>query len=342
MRPMAHDHAHEDHGHDRAGRAHDHHDHARDHGHDHGHDGHDHAHDPLELARRTPARKLKLALALTAGFMVVELAAGLLTHSLALLSDAGHMLTDSGALGLALVAQRIADRPRTRLFTFGFRRAEIVAALLNGVVLGVSAFWISVEAVRRLDAGPEIHGAPMFVVATLGLLVNLASAWVLGSGDRHNANTRAALAHVLSDAAGSVAAMVAGALVTWVGWRRADPIASFAISALILWGAWRLLRGSVEVLMETTPKGLDAAAIERTVRETPGVRGVHDLHVWSISDGFPIVTVHVVLDGTSHGTDVVRAVSRRLREAHQIEHATVQPEAPEEALVPVESIRRRG
>ena len=299
---------------------------------------HDHGHD---VERSAPARKLWIALLLTAGFMVVEIVFGVLAHSLALLSDAGHMLTDAGALGLALVAQRIADRPRTRLYTFGFRRAEILAALVNGGVLGVSAVWVMVEAVRRLRVPPEVHGGWMLAVATTGLAVNLLAAWTLSRGRESNANVRAALAHVIADAAGSVAAMAAGALVLGLGWLRADPVVSIGISVLILWGAWRLVRGSMATLMETTPRGIDLKALEATIAETPGVASVHDLHVWSISDGFPIVSVHVVLDGESHGVDVVRAVGARLHEHHAIEHATVQPEAPSHDVVPEERLRRR-
>jgi cobalt-zinc-cadmium efflux system protein len=301
------------------------------------HHGHEH-----HAAPSAPARKLWSALLLTAGFMVVEVVAGVLAHSLALLSDAGHMLTDAGALALALVAQRIAERPRTRLYTFGFRRAEILAALVNGAVLGVSAVWVIVEAVRRLHEPPQVHGAWMLAVATMGLAINLLAAWILSRGKESNANVRAALAHVVSDAAGSVAAMAAGVLVVGFGWLRADPVASIAISLLILWGAWRLVRGSMRTLMETTPPGIDLKELETTIAETPGVASVHDLHVWSISEGFPIVSVHVVLDGQNHGVDVVRAVGARLRERHAIEHATVQPEAPPSRdVVPEARLRRK-
>ena len=312
---------------------HAHHD--EDHDHDHGGHAHDHA------GRETPARKLWFALVLTVSFMAVEVAFGFVSHSLALLSDAGHMLTDAGALGLALFAQRVADRPRTALHTFGYRRAEILAALVNGAVLGVSAVWVIVEAVRRFREPPDVQGGWMLAVASTGLAVNLLAAWILSRGKTHNANVRAALGHVLADAAGSVAAMVAAGLVLGLGWRRADPVVSVLISLLILWGAWRLVRGSMRTLMETTPDGHDVQAIERTIRETAGVSDVHDLHVWSISDGFPLVSVHVVLDGKAHGVDVAREVGARLQKTHHITHATVQPEAPiHDDLVPASSLRR--
>lgn len=286
-------------------------------------------------------RPLAISFGLILAFFVVEAVAGVMTGSLALLSDAGHMLTDAGALALALVAQNLAARARTERHTFGYRRAEILAALINGAVLGASAIWIIIEAARRFHEPREILGVPMLVVAGLGLLVNLIAAWLLAHGGHGNINTRAAAAHVLSDAAGSVAAIVAAALVLAFGWYIADPIASIVISLLILWGAWRLVREAVEVLMEGTPPGVDPGALEEVIRSAPGVASLHDLHVWCISDGFPVVTVHVVLDGSGHGTDVSRAVARRIQERFGIEHVTVQPEPPATKIVPVTALTRR-
>ncbi len=302
--------------------------HPHDHSHDgHSHEGHSHA------SASTPKRPLIIALALTGSFLIVEAVAGWMTGSLALLSDAGHMLTDAGALGLALFAQVLAARTRTGVRTFGFRRAEILAALINGSVLGVSAVWVIVEALRRLSDPHDIQGAAMMIVAFIGLIVNVISAWVLSREAKTNTNMRAAYLHVLADAAGSIAAIVAGALVLWLGWKWADSAASIAISMLILWGAWRLVRDSVHVLMEGAPTGVDAALLEKTILSTQGVASLHDLHLWTITDGFPLLTVHVVLDGASHGTDVARAVAIRVRDAHGIDHVTVQPEAPAAGLV---------
>lgn len=320
------------------GREHEHHDHGEGHG-----GGHGHEHGPSAFSR-TPARRLLIALVLTATFLVVEAVVGWFSHSLALLSDAGHMLTDAGALLLALVAQRVADRPRTEAHTFGFRRAEILAALLNGIVLGGSAVWVIVEAIRRFSQPQAVAGGWLMATASAGLVVNLVAAWVLGSGTKEsNANVRAAYAHVIADAAGSVAAMIAGVLVLAFGWFVADPIVSIVISLMILWGAFGLVRGSLGVLMETTPTGIDTAEIAQTIRSVAGVTDLHDLHVWSISEGFPLVTVHVVLDGAAHGADVSRRVSDRIRSVHGIEHVTVQPEAPESShLVPAERLRRKA
>lgn len=295
----------------------------------HGEHAHAHTHD----LRDTPTRRLAIALVLTAGFMIAEVVTGWLSGSLALLSDAGHMLTDAGALALAVIAQGIAQRERSDQRTFGYRRAEILAALANGVVLGATSIGIVVEAIRRLRAPPEVHGLPVLVVAAIGLVVNVVSARILSGAGRTNANVRAAAAHVTADAAGSVAAILAGLFVWAFAWPIADPILSVVISALILWSAWKLVREAVDVLMEGAPRGIDFDRIERTIAETPGVAEVHDLHVWSISEGFPVVTVHVVLDGRHHGTEVAGAVAARIRRAHGIEHVTVQPEAPTPPLV---------
>jgi cobalt-zinc-cadmium efflux system protein len=275
--------------------------------------------------------------------MLVEVVAGLLTHSLALLSDAGHMLTDSGSLVLAVIAQRIASKPRTRLYTFGFRRAEILAALINGVLLIVTAVVIVFEAIERLGDPPKIHGGPMLGVAITGLCVNIAAALVLGLHHHSNANVRAALAHVISDALGSVASIVAALCVLYLNLPQADAIASLFIAVLIGFGALFLVRDTASVLMESVPLGVDLAELERVVRETSGVADLHDLHAWGISDGFAAVTVHVVLDGSAHGTDVAHAVGERVKERFGIAHVTVQPESPpsSEQLLPVERLLRR-
>ncbi len=293
------------------------------HGHGHGHDGHGHG----DLSD-APTRALGTALGLTATFMVAEALAGLWSGSLALLADAGHMLADSGALVLALVAQRWASRPRTLRSTFGHRRAEVLAAFVNGVVLALAAAWIVVEAAERWFAPQQIHGVGMLLTAVAGLLVNLAAAGVLMRAHGRTINVRAALAHVLLDALGSVGAMTAGVLVTFFGILRADAGVSVAIAILVAYGGWRVLRETTGILLEAAPESVDVQAVERTILECDGVGSLHDLHVWRISDRFDAVTVHVILERGAHGVDVCRRVADALRATHGLTHTTVQPEAP--------------
>jgi cobalt-zinc-cadmium efflux system protein len=319
------------------------HDHGSPHDHDHapvskgaavlpggGHD-HDHHHD----LKSSPLSRLAWAFAITAAFMLVEAGVGWWSKSLALLADAGHMLSDAAALALAIFAQKVAAQTRTRARTYGFRRAEVLAAFANGIALAVTAIWIFIEAASRWRDPPAIQGMAMTVTAALGLVVNLVAAVMLGVGGHgHNVNTRAALAHVLTDALGSVGAILAGVLVLGFGWNRADPLVSAMIGVLVLWGGYRLVRDTSRVLMEGSPVEIDIANLEQTLRAVPGVAGFHDLHVWSISDGFDVLTVHVVLARGYHGTEVVEAVTRALREKHKLDHCTVQPEpAREEQLI---------
>jgi cobalt-zinc-cadmium efflux system protein len=312
---------------------HDHHD-SHAHGHDHD-DAHAHAH------RDAPVRKLAIALGLTASFFVAEALVGWRYGSLALLADAGHMLSDAGALGLALYAQRIAGRERTRHRTFGFRRAEVLAAFVNGVALGAASLAIVVEAVRRWRSPPPLEGRAVLVTAVLGLAVNIAAAFVLARGDSHNLNTRAALAHVMADAIGSVGAILAALAVIFFGWMRADPAISIGIALLLAYGAWHLVSSTVSVLMEGAPASVNLQALETCVRETPGVHDVHDLHAWTISEGFHALTVHVVLATGYHGTDVAQDVSRRIRESFPVDHVTVQPERKPPSLIPPDTLRRK-
>jgi|SRR5579871_566335 len=307
---------------------------------------HHHHHEPSATSgpgHANPRRRLIIALALTAAFMVVEVLAGLWSGSLALLSDAGHMLTDVGALGLAIWAQKLGERPRSDRKTFGYRRAEILAAAANNVVLGVASVAVIVEAIRRFAEPHPIQAGPMLIVAGAGLGINLLSAWILSGGAGSDLNLRAAAAHVAADAAGSVAAMVAAVLILTLGWTASDPVASILISLLILFGAWRLLREATNVLMEGVPPGVDLAALERVAGETPGVREVHDLHVWSIVGDAPVITAHVVLLPGAHGVEVARDVGRRLEHDVPGSHVTVQPEAspPGADLLPPGNLTRR-
>jgi cobalt-zinc-cadmium efflux system protein len=314
-----------------AGGARDEHDHDHDHDHkyedEHDHDHHGHGHDHAEHLRGTPLRRLGIAFALTASFMFVEAIVGWMSNFLALVADAGHMLSDAAALALAIFAQRIATQTQTRARTYGFRRAEVLAAFANGIALGLTAIWIFIESAQRWRSPVEVQGMPGTITAIVGLVVNIVAAVVLGGGaGGHNINTRGAFAHVVTDMLGSVGAIAAGALVWAFGWNRADPAISAAIGVLVLWSGVRLVLETSRVLMEGSPIEIDLAHLEETLRGVPGVADFHDLHVWSISDGFDVLTVHVVLDQGYHGTDVVAAVTRRLRERHKLEHCTIQPE----------------
>jgi cobalt-zinc-cadmium efflux system protein len=279
-----------------------------DHGHDdgHGHGGHHHHHVPSADA---DLRWLALALGLIAGFMVVEVVAGVLASSLALLSDAAHMLTDAAAIGLALFAARLAARPAAGRFTFGLGRAEILSAQVNGAALLVLAGVIAIEAIRRLFAPPEVDGAFVVAVGLAGAVVNVAAAWALGRAERRSLNVEGARQHVLTDLYASLGAAAAGAAVLLGGWDRADGVAALFVSLLMLRSGWGLLRDSGRVLLEGAPKGLDPDAIGRAMAAEPGVLEVHDLHVWEVTSGFPAIAAHVMVPAG----DDCHAVRRRLQ-----------------------------
>ena len=299
--------------------------------------GHDHAH----AHGGAPGRALGIALALTASFAVVEAVVGWLSSSLALIGDAGHMVSDAAALLIALYAVRLARRERTARATYGFRRAEILAAALNAAALAVLAVMITRAAIERWTHPAEVAGRGVMIAAAIGLVVNIVAARLLHGSSRESVNARAAYLHVLGDALGSVGALVSGALVTFFGWNRADSAVSIAISAILLWGAWQLLRDTTNVLMEGAPPSLDVAAIERAIRGVSGVESVHDLHVWSITQGVPALTAHIVLSHGRHGVGVAMEVARVLRNDFGIEHSTIQPEAgPDPGLVKI--LRRKS
>ncbi|MCU1457678.1 MAG: cation transporter, partial [Actinomycetia bacterium] len=253
-------------------------------------DGHGHAAD-------ASGRALLVAFGLNAAFLVVEVVGGLAFGSLALLADAAHMLTDVAALGLAIGAQRMALRPATNRHTYGFRRMEVLAAQANAAVLLLVSVWIVYESIARLRSPGTVDGGGMLVVAILGLIVNLVSAAVLVRAHDRTLNVRGAVLHLLSDAAGSSAAIVAAVLILAFGWERADPIASLAVTALIVVGAFTLLRQTYHVLLEGTPKGINPADIERALASEADVTAVHHLHVWNLASDEVALSAHVVLEG---------------------------------------------
>jgi cobalt-zinc-cadmium efflux system protein len=258
--------------------------------------------------------------------MVAEIVGGILTGSLALLADAGHMLSDIAALALALFAAWVAARPADQRWTYGHARAEILAALAQGVALVAVALIIAFEAVERLGAPQSVRGLGMLLVATGGLAVNVAALLILNPGRSHSLNVRGAWLHVLSDALGSVGAMGAGALIWLFGWYWADPAASLAICALVLYSAWHLIREALDILMEAAPRGLDVGEVERSLSALDGVRSVHDLHVWSVGHGQIALSCHLVVPQDGRCTPLLAEVYNMLGARFDIDHATIQVE----------------
>jgi len=291
-----------------------------------GHDGSvDHlSHDHLATAGAN-SRRLVATLVLAAAYMVAEVVGGLLTGSLALLADAGHMLSDVGALAFSVLAIRIAQRPSNLRKTYGYHRAEVLAAFINAATLVGISLTIIIEAVRRLREPIEVQGAPMLAVAVGGLLVNLAGLWILSGGKDQSLNLKGAWLHVLTDALGSVQAIVAGLLIWRLGWTWTDPVASILIGLLVAYSGWSLLREATNVLMEAAPGHLDVAEIEAQIRALLGVREVHDLHVWTITSGFVALSTHVIaVPGAP--ADLLWRIRDLLQQRFSIEHTTIQIE----------------
>jgi cobalt-zinc-cadmium efflux system protein len=282
---------------------------------------HDHSHAPSADADH---RWLLVALAIIAAFMALEVAAGFVADSLALLSDAAHMLTDAGAIVIALYAARLAARPPGGRFTFGLGRAEILSAQANGAALLVLAGVIAVEAIRRLSSPPEVEGALVLVVGILGAGANVAAAWALSRASRRSLNIEGARQHVLTDLYASLAAAAAGLVVLTTGFDRADAIASLVVAALMLRSGWRLLRDAGRVLLEGAPEGLDPQAIGRALAAYPGVVEVHDLHVWEVTSGFPALAAHVLVRPGDDCHGVRRGMQAMVAARFGIEHVTLQ------------------
>ena len=279
--------------------------------------------------------RLRAALALTGAFLLVEVAAGLWTGSLALLADAAHMLVDTGGLALSLLAVRFAERPATPEKTYGYYRAEMLAALVNGVVLCLLALGILVTAWERLWTPPHVPGGPVLAVALLGLGVNAVGVWLLHAGARESLNVRGAYLELVGDAASSAAVVVAGAVILLTGWRLADPLASAAVAVLILPRTYALLSRVVNVLMEGTPPHLDVAEIEAAITEVAGVRRVHDLHVWTLTSGREAMSAHVVVEPEVGGDQLLDRLHVLLHARFGIDHTTIQIETEPAPLLQI-------
>ena len=282
---------------------------------------HHHHHGPVAAGDRGP---LTVALALIAGFMAVEVVAGLLAGSLALLSDAAHMLTDAASIGLALVAARYAARPAKGAFTFGFGRAEILSAQVNGAALFLLAGVIAVEGIGRLDAPPDVDGTIVIVVGAVGALVNIAAFWALSRSERQSMNVAGARAHVLADLYGSVAAVIAGIVIVTGGPAQVDAIAALTVAALMLRSGWTLLHASARVLLEAAPRGIDPDEVGLALASQKGVVEVHDLHVWEVTSGFPALAAHVIVAPGDDCHARRRELQTLLGKRFNIRHTTLQ------------------
>jgi cobalt-zinc-cadmium efflux system protein len=278
------------------------------------------------MERHTETRRLLWALAISAVYFIAELVAGFLTNSLALLSDAGHMLSDIGAMALSLFAFRISRRPATHQSTYGFHRVEILAALFNGLTLWLIVGVIFAAAYNRFAQPPVVESFGMMIVAVIGLLVNITAAAILHGGHHHNLNLRGAFLHVVSDAIGSVGVIAAGAIMVTTGWYLADPVISVFIGGLILFSSWSLVRDSLSVLMQAVPKTIRLEEVRRTIEAVDGVSEVHDLHVWAVTSDIFTLSAHAVVADGQDFHEVLNSIEDTLRARFNIEHTTIQLE----------------
>ena len=292
-------------------------------GHDHSHEGHSHSH---AVSANSDRRWLWVGLLINLGFMAVEVVVGIIANSVALLSDAAHMATDVAAIGLALFALNLAQRPPSSRFTFGLKRGEILSAQVNGASLLILAAIIGFEAIRRLGNPPDVDGSFVIAVGIVGGLANAGAAWALMKANRESLNVEGAVLHNLADLYSSIAAAIAGVIIVTTGFMQADAIAALTVCFLMLYGGWGLLRDSGRILLEGTPKGLDAQKIGSTLAAHPGVVEVHDLHVWEVTSGFPALSAHVIVPAGEDCHQRRRELQEQLTERFGIEHATLQVE----------------
>lgn len=278
------------------------------------------------MERHTETQKLKWALTISTAYFFAELVAGFLTNSLALLSDAGHMLSDIAAMALSLFAFRIARRPATLISTYGYHRAEILVALFNGLVLWLIVGIIFTAAYNRLFQPPQVESLGMLIVAVLGLVVNVIAGAILYGSHHHNLNLRGAFLHVVSDAVGSVGAIVAGLVMLATEWYLADPLISMLIGVLILYSSWSLVKESVSILMQAVPKSIRLEEVQKTIEDVRGVMKVHDLHVWAVTSGIFTLSAHAVVHNGEDFHEVLNGIEDTLKDRFNIEHVTIQLE----------------
>ena len=297
------------------------------HHHDHGH-GHSHGHNQFEESREGNKKGLIIALIITTGIMILEFFGGLITNSLALLSDSGHMLSDASSLFLSLIAIWFASRPPSPRKTYGFYRFEILAALFNGVTLFIIAGFIVREAYGRFFEPPTVASGTMMLIASVGLIANLISAWsLMRKGDvKNNVNLRSAYLHVLGDALGSIGAIIAGILMLLFDWYVADPIISVLVALLILKSAWGIIKHSVHILMEGTPITIDQEKVKEALTEIDGVINIHDLHIWTITSGLDSLSCHILIEDNKDSQEILQQAISKINEKFHIEHTTIQIE----------------
>ena len=276
---------------------------------------------------RDNERRIFIAMWLTGGFMVAEVVGGLISGSLALIADAGHMATDTAALGLAWLAFRLSQRPADTSRSYGYHRGEVLAAFVNGIAMLALVLWILVEAVQRLFAPVEIMGGIMLWIAVGGLLVNCVAFWLLHGGSKENLNIQGAAVHVLGDLLGSVAAIIAAGVIIWTGWTPIDPLLSIAVALLVLRSAWFIARQSAHILMEGAPPGLEPARIKSDLLgNIDGLEDVHHVHTWSLNQERPLVTLHARIHEDADADALLKAINARLMEKFKVDHVTVQLE----------------
>ena len=311
--------------------------HAHSHAHGHGHGGHSHG-----VSENTDLKLLAIALAINAGFMVVEVVVGALANSLALLSDAAHMLTDAGAIALALVAARLAQRRAKGVMTFGFKRAEILSAQINGLTLVILAAFIVYEGIRRLISPPDVDASLVLWIGLAGIAVNAAAAVVLARANRQSLNVQGAFQHNLIDAYASLGTALAAGVILVTGYNRADPIASLIIAIPMLRSGYQLVKASGRVFLEAAPEGVDPDEIGQRLAAEPGVREVHDLHIWEVTSGFPALSAHVLVGRETDCHDVRRRLEAVLHDDFEIEHTTLQVDHEGGDLLSIETPEQRA
>lgn len=306
--------------------------------HEHAHSHAGHAHD---ADAGTDAGKLAIALALILGFMAVEVTVGILASSLALLSDAAHLLTDAAALGLSLVVVRLARRPAHGAMTYGLKRTEILSAQFNGATLLVLALLIVYEGIRRLISPPGVAGAAVLIVALVGIAVNFVATWTLSRANRQSMNVEGAFQHMLTDLFAFVLTALAGGVILLTGFRRADGLASLLIAAIMLKAAYALLRDSGRVFLEAAPADLDPDAVGRAMASMPGVAEIHDLHVWEVTSGFPALSAHVLVGQDTDCHTARRTLETLLHDRFRLEHTTLQVDHQGDELLQIEVSEQR-